>query len=269
MFGAIACSKVRMKAPLMCRPARPSGLPGEETSVETMSAPLRIGIVEDNDDLRESLVELLQGLGHSVVGFPCSEDLNGTPMAADLELLMLDLNLPGEDGLSLAARLKRVQPSLRVIMMTARTALADRVRGYDLGADLYLSKPVAEDELLAALRAMSRQIHADTLKAAQSVSALLHLDVASLQLRGRQGVASLTPPDICLLSALARAPGQRLEHWQLIEALGLQVDESTRANLSVRMTRLRAKLDQAGGPTGALKSLRATGYQLCVPLEIR
>lgn len=237
--------------------------------MEPMSTPLRIGIVEDNDDLRESLVELLQRLGHSVVGFHCAEDLNGSPMSASFELMMLDLNLPGEDGLSLAARLKRVQPSLRVIMMTTRTALADRVRGYDLGADLYLPKPVAGEELLAALRAMSRQIHADALKAAQDASALLRLDVASLQLHGSQGVVTLTPPDVFLLSALARAPGQRLEHWQLIEVLGFQVDEASRANLSVRMTRLRAKLEQAGGPGSALKSLRASGYQLSIPLEIR
>lgn len=234
-----------------------------------MDTQLRIGIVEDNDDLRESLVEVLHRLGHLAVGFSCAEDLDGSPVAEAFELLLLDLNLPGEDGLSLASRLKRVQPGLRVIMMTTRTALADRVRGYDIGADLYLPKPVAEDELLAAVRALARQIRADALKTAGGSAPPLQLDVHALQLRGTQAVAPLNALDVALLSALARAPGQRLEHWQLIESLGLQVDDASRANLAVRMTRLRAKLAQVGMTGGVLKSLRASGYQLCVPLEIR
>lgn len=234
-----------------------------------MDAQLRIGIVEDNDDLRESLVEVLHGLGHSAMGYSCAEDLSGSPAAEAFELLLLDLNLPGEDGLSLAARLKRVQPGLRVIMMTTRTALLDRVRGYDVGADLYLPKPVAEDELLAAVRALARQIHADTLKTVDGSAAPLRLNLRALQLQGDQGAAALNPGDVALLSALARAPGQRLEHWQLIEAMGLDVDDAGRANLAVRITRLRAKFSQVGSAGGALKSLRTSGYQLCVPLEIR
>lgn len=231
--------------------------------------PLRIGIVEDNDDLRASLVEVLQACGHAATGFACAEDVDGSPSAAAFHLLLLDLNLPGEDGLSLATRLKRVQPSLRVIMMTTRTALGDRVRGYDVGADLYLPKPVAEDELLAAIRALARQIHADMLKSADETSARLLLDLHSMRLSGGKATVPLNASDVALLVALARAPGQRLEFWQLMEAIGLQVDDSGRANLWVRVTRLRAKLTQAGCTRGALKSLRAAGYQLCVPLEIR
>ena len=231
--------------------------------------PLRIGIVEDNDDLRESLVEVLQACGHIATGFACAEDVDGSPTAAALHLLLLDLNLPGEDGLSLATRLKRVQPSLRVIMMTTRTSLGDRVRGYDVGADLYLPKPVAEDELLAAVRALARQIHSDVLKSAGEASALLQLDVHLQQLTGGQATVPLNASEVAVLAALARAPGQRLEFWQLMEAIGLEVDDSGRANLAVRVTRLRAKLSQAGCTRGALKSLRGAGYQLCVPLEIR
>lgn len=234
-----------------------------------MDTKLRICLVEDNDDLRESLAEVLKSLGHIVVGFACAEDLDDSPAGDPFELMILDLNLPGEDGLELAARLKRVQPGLRVIMMTTRTALGDRVRGYDVGADLYLPKPVAEEELLAALRSLARQIRTDTLNIAGSAMAPLLLEARALQLRGPRGVASLKAVDVALLSALARAPGQRLEHWQLIEALGMDLDEAGKSNLAVRMTRLRAKLDQVGSSDGALKSLRALGYQLCVPLEIR
>lgn len=230
---------------------------------------LNIGIVEDHDDLRDALVEVLQGFGHVVRGFSSAEDLDGSPDAALLDLLLLDLNLPGEDGLSVAARMKRAQPALRVIMMTTRAALSDRVNGYHAGADIYLPKPVAEDELLAAISAVARQIQADVVRTAHDSDHLLFLDLKALQLCGRRGTASVTPSDVALLCALARAPGQRLEHWQLLEALGLEINEASRANLSVRMTRLRVKLERAGSPSGTLKSLRASGYQLCWPLEIR
>lgn len=234
-----------------------------------MDSKLRIGIVEDNDDLRESLVEVLRGLGHTAMGFACAEDLDDSPPGHTFELMILDLNLPGEDGLELAVRLKRVQPGLRVIMMTTRTALCDRVRGYDVGADLYLPKPVAEEELLAALRALARHIRTDALNVERSAEAPLLLDARALQLRGPRGIASLNSADVALLSALGHAPGHRLEHWQLIVALGLNLDEAGKPKLAVKITRLRAKLEQVGSPDGALKSLRALGYQLCVPLEIR
>lgn len=233
------------------------------------TAPLSIGIIEDHDDLRDLLAEVLQDLGHQVIGFPSAEDLEGSSGASKLDLLLLDLNLPGEDGLSVASRLKLTQPSLRVIMMTTRAALQDRVSGYRAGADLYLPKPLAEEELVAAVQSMARQIQADAVKSAERSDKLLRLDVGAMQLRGSRGVATLVPADIVLLTTLVRAPGQRLEHWQLIEALGLEVDDAGRANLSVRLTRLRAKLNQAGCPEGSLKSLRSSGYQLCVALEIQ
>lgn len=234
-----------------------------------MDAQLAIGVVEDNDDLRESLVEVLRGLGYRAAGFSCAEDLDESPGIEFFELMILDLNLPGEDGLSLASRLRRARPSLRLIMMTTRISLGDRVRGYDVGADLYLPKPVDEDELLAAVRSLARQIRSDSLEAAEVSTERLWLDLRAMRLHGPLGEASLRQVDVALLSVLARAPGQRLEHWQLIEAVGLDQTDAGKANLAVKMTRLRAKLGQAGCSSGALRSLRASGYQLCVPLEIR
>lgn len=233
-----------------------------------MNIALRIGIVEDNDDLRESLMDLLREAGHAAHGFSCAEDLVAAPGAEPFELLLVDLNLPGEDGLSLTERLRRVQPGLRVIMMTTRTGLDDRVRGYNLGADLYLPKPVAGEELLAAVRAFARQIRVNALQVTDRDTPL-ELQSLTRQLRGPRGVTSLNSPEVSLLTALACAPGQRLEHWQLIETLGLPVDEASKSNLAVRMTRLRNKLSEVGCRGNPLQALRAAGYQLCVPLEIR
>lgn len=233
-----------------------------------MDSQLKIAIVEDNLDLLESLVDVMMSLGHIVTGYSSAEDLSDAGPVETFELMILDLNLPGEDGLSLASRLRRVQPSLRVIMMTTRTAVDDRVRGYDVGADLYLPKPVAEDELIAAVRALGRSIRAHSHKTADDDAMQLRLDSQALLLSGPGGATSLNHADVMLLSALARAPGQRLQYWQLIGALGMEVDDTSKANLAVRMTRLRGKLSQAGLTGDVLRAMRGSGYQLCVPMQI-
>jgi CheY-like chemotaxis protein len=130
-----------------------------------------------------------------------------------------------EDGPSRVGRVKRVQPGLRVIMMTRRTALRDRVRGYDAGADIYLPKPVDEDELLAAVRALSHQLRLEAVKTSDDGADVLQLDARGMRLVGLN-VAPLAWAEVVLLSGLCRAPGQRLEHWQLLELLGLDLARS-------------------------------------------
>ena len=212
---------------------------------------------------------MLQLQGHSVSGFGSAEELSEGSNLEPFQLLLLDLNLPGEDGLHLAQRLKKVQPRLRIIMMTTRTGLTDRVMGYDIGADLYLPKPVAEAELISVVRALARQIRGEALEASECHQAPLTLDKQNLTLYGPTGGVLLHPAEVRLLLSLAFAPGQRLEHWQLIESMGLDFDFSSKANLAVRITRLRSKLGQTGCPGSILKSLRSSGYQLGVAIEVR
>ncbi len=232
-----------------------------------MGTPLLIGVVEDNDDLRASLLEVLSSNGNQAIGVPSAEDLNDLLLDRPFDLMLLDLNLPGEDGLSLAARLKSAQPQLRVIMMTTRTSLVDRVRGYQTGADLYLPKPVAEEELLAAVQAMERQILREP-RTPHGRDDGLYLDAQSMTLLGPAGEVLLNAREVALLMAMAQAPGYRLEHWQLMEVLGLDFEVQSKSSLAVAITRLRSKLLQAGCPSPGLKALRLTGYQLCVHLEI-
>lgn len=229
---------------------------------------LQIGVVEDNDDLRDSLVELLMAQGHRVAGFESAEDLFERNHGLHLQLMVLDLNLPGEDGLSLAARLKQVQPSLRVLMMTTRTSLPDRVLGYGSGADLYLPKPVEEAELVAAVEALARQIRAELGRRLPVGTEALRLELQTLKLHGPSGAVALNRREVSLLTAVGMAPGQRLEHWQLLEALGLSVEAHGKTALAVCMTRLRSKFVEVGIDKDALKSLRSEGYQLCCPLQI-
>ncbi len=107
--------------------------------------PLNILIVEDNENLRESICDALQSLGHHARGIDCAEALPEQADLVRLDLAILDLNLPGEDGLSLAGRLRQTQHDLGIIMLTARVQGEDRAAGYAQGADIYLTKPASLD----------------------------------------------------------------------------------------------------------------------------
>ncbi len=125
-----------------------------------MATHLNIVVVEDNDDLREAIVEVLSALGHRVLGLTCAEELGDEGAQAVIDLLVVDLNLPGEDGVSLTRRLRQIQPGLRILMMTARDTVRDKVSGYEAGADMYLTKPVSIEELTAAVQSLEQGLNA-------------------------------------------------------------------------------------------------------------
>lgn len=226
-----------------------------------MAAGLNILVVEDHDMLREVTVALLQAHGHQARGAMCAEEVDDLPGLELPDLYVIDLNLPGEDGLSLARRLRRARPGVGVIMATARTQLADRVAGYGHGADIYLPKPVDPAELLAAVQALGQRIRQ------VPQEQLLQLDVQRLRLQGPQGeLVHLTPTEVQLLVALSQAAQQTLARWQVAVHLKLDTAGSQRTNLDVRLSQLRKKLREAGAPEPCLQAIRNHGYRLCVPL---
>ena len=231
-----------------------------------MAACLNIVVVEDNEDLREAIVEVLSALGHRVLGLSCAEELGDEGARARMDLLVVDLNLPGEDGVSLSRRLRRIQPGLCILMLTARDTVRDKVSGYEAGADIYLTKPLSVEELRAAVQSLERRLQVQ--HQAPDHQSVLRLQVAGLQAHGPAGSVELTTIEVSLLSALARAPDQRLAYWQLLEITMTDMERASQANLAVRMTRLRKKLCDTGfdGPT--LPVIRHEGYQLRVPVQL-
>lgn len=222
-----------------------------------MVAGLNIVVVEDHDMLRDVTVDALMAAGHQVRGVDCAEALEELPGIEATEVYVLDLNLPGEDGISLARRLRRVQPLVGIIMVTARSASPDKQNGYSNGADIYLTKPTSPDELEAAIQALARRLRPH---AAQPQT--LQLDPARLELRGPAGVIRLSAGECALLAGLARAPGQRLASWQLVELLGKDPDVYAKRSLEVQIVRLRRKLMDVGGDEPAITAIRGEGYQL-------
>ncbi len=229
-----------------------------------MGARLNIVVIEDNDDLREATVEALRLRGHDAQGFDSAEALSDRWFRQRIDVLVVDLNLPGEDGLALAARVRATEPGAGIIMVTARNRPADKLSGYETGADIYMTKPVALDELCAAIQSLSRR-----LPAAVAADQGLRLDLH----RGHllcppDGVVELSAVESALLGALARAAQARLQTWQLVEILGKRHAEDPKAALEVTIVRLRNKLRHAGCTSLGIKSIRNWGYQLVGSLQL-
>jgi DNA-binding response OmpR family regulator len=230
-----------------------------------MATHLSIVLFEDNDDLRELTADALRAEGHRVVALSCAEELEDQSRGEAADVFLIDLNLPGEDGFSLARRLRQVHPLAGIIIISARSDLQDKVVGYDSGADWYLPKPVPFAELSAALKSFARRHQAQRLEAVTPAGSLR---LQQRQLQGLAGPVRLTGSEEILLTAFARAPSGRLENWQLIELFGLDAADNSKTSFEIRITRLRKKLIQAGAPAHSLVSIRNVGYQLNVPVQV-
>lgn len=224
--------------------------------------PLSILIVEDHDALREITVGFLAELGHEVRGAPDAETMDEILAVWSPDVMVLDVNLPGEDGHSVCSRLRQARPNVGIVMLTARASAGDRVAGYERGADVYLAKPTSNEELAAAIRSVARRVRPEPEHAAFSVRE------AGRSFTGPQGSVLLSEAELVVLRALALAPGRQLEHWQLMEALGLESDAEAKAALEVRLVRLRKKLAQAGAKDTMLLAIRGVGYRLQETIQI-
>ena len=233
-----------------------------------MAALLNIVLVEDHDGLREVMVAILSGHGHHVVGLDCAEALDDEVGSRPIDILIVDLNLPGEDGFSLTQRVRRAHPLAGIIMVSARHELADKVTGYGVGADIYLPKPVAPDELIAAVNSIARRLSAQSMHIDAGNSIYLQLHTRKLRLSSPIGEVSLTDTEAAILTALARAPGQRLDIWQLLELLAIDMDRFNKSSFEVKIVRLRKKLVRVGADKSSLRVLRLSGYVLSVPLQV-
>jgi DNA-binding response OmpR family regulator len=221
-----------------------------------MADNLNILIVEDNDELRETTRHVLEDEGYCVTALSCAEEL--PEQYALFDLALIDLNLPGEDGLSLARRIRKTHPNIGLIMITARRLPEDRSRGYINGADIYLVKPVGLEELLAAIGALRRRLTPSVGGSA------LSLNLQGLFLSCDDGTrVALLANEATLLAALVTSQNQRLELSVMIEILGKEGAADPKSALELQIVRLRKKLKQAGAQDPVIQSIRGWGYQLC------
>ena len=234
---------------------------------------MNILVVDDHFPWQASLVEALQKKGHHVAGIDSAEAFDEEVQDQNLDLVILDVCLPGEDGFSLAKRIHAVQPSMGIIMLTARSDTADKIKGYECGADLYLTKPVGFEELIAAINALARRLGMgmgnQAAPAYDSEPEAIELRTAQSRIQGSQGSQDLTPTEFTLLMALARAKGKSLELWQIYDVLGKDEQTLQKSALEAQLYRLRKKLSYCGAGNQALRALRLKGYRLYCPIYIK
>lgn len=225
---------------------------------------LHILVVEDNDSLREATVDFLKANGHAAVGIMSAEEVDDTPAGVLPDLYLIDVNLPGENGFSLADRIRRSHPLAGIVLMTARGHLSDRLEGYTSGADNYLIKPVEQAELLMCINNLAHRLKSSP----QSLAPALLLNSKTLQLSGPSGEALLTQGECILLSALCRAAHQKLERWQAMQLVDTRDRGLVPANLEMRISTLRKKLKTCGAPDDAIITLRGFGYALGCSISV-
>ena len=220
---------------------------------------MRLLVVEDDAALRKALSERLTREGYAVDA--CSNGTDGLFYArgAEYDALILDVMLPGMDGFSLLSTLRGEGYAGAVLILTARDAVSDRVNGLDLGADDYLTKPFAFDELLARIRAMLRR-HTPSRSAVLTCADLSMDTAAHTVTRGNQPIR-LTAKEYALLEYMLRNCSQVLTRDQICDHVW-NYDSSFETNLvDVYIGYLRAKIDR-NAPLRLIRTIRGFGYML-------
>jgi DNA-binding response OmpR family regulator len=228
-----------------------------------MTSPLHVLVIEDNPDLAANVCDFLEAKGHVVD--VAGDGLTGLHLAVtrDFDAIVLDIVLPGMDGLTLCRKFREeARRSTPVLMLTARDALDDRVAGLECGADDYVLKPFALRELEARLKALVRRSSAALTPSVLRV-ADLEYDPALVRVRRGGRVISLPPIPLKLLETLMRAAPRVVRRDELERAVWGDAPPDSDA-LRAHMHTLRAAVDGAGEPA-LLHTLRGVGYRIMAP----
>jgi len=218
---------------------------------------MKILVVEDSRRLRESLSEGLTRSGFAVDAVGDGEHALAYAGAAQYDVIVLDLMLPVRDGLSVLSELRASGYSSQILILSAKDQVQDRVRGLDLGADDYLVKPFAFDELLARLKAMVRREY-QTLNPVVKLGDV-ELNTALHSVRASGAEVRLTPHEISVLEALALNRGKVMSVQSLEDRLYNFRSQVTHNTIEVHISKLRKKLRQCG-TRDLIKTRRGFGY---------
>jgi DNA-binding response OmpR family regulator len=221
---------------------------------------VRILVVEDDAALRRGLVRGLHTHGFAVDAAESAEGATNLLALSPYDLCVLDLGLPGADGLALLKRLRMRGDTIPVVILTARGAVADHVAGLDGGADDYVKKPFALAELVARMRAVLRRgalIAGTTLRVGD-----VELDPARREVRRRGKAIAFTGKEFAILEYLMRNPGVLVTRTMLLEHCWDESYEGLSNLVDVHVGRVRRKLEAAVGPSehSILRTVRGAGF---------
>ena len=258
--GGITCdaSSLSIPAPLPLALERK----GEDSNGIQTPAPytgrVRILVIEDDEVIAERLQHALTKEGYAVDTVPDGERGLALAQIRPYSLILLDLMLPGRDGVSVCEALRRGRHNVPILMLTARGQVEDKVKGLDAGADDYLPKPFEFKELLARIRALLRRDK--TQKGATIVVDDLEIDPTAKIVRRAGKDLHLTPREFTLLEALARNQGRVLTRDVIIEEIWAD-DRSLSNTVNFHVTSLRKKIDE-GREQSLIETVHGFGYRL-------
>jgi two-component system, OmpR family, response regulator len=228
-------------------------------------APARILLVEDDLEISRMLVEAFATNGFVAKTVTSAQDMDSLLEREGIDLVVLDLMLPGEDGFSICRRL-RAASSIPIIMLTALAEPVDRVVGLEIGADDYVTKPFHSRELIARIRALLRRSRGGAVVGPGSAVRPLRflgwrIDPIERQLYSPDGVrVSTTSAEFDLLLAFCRNPGRVLSREQLLDLTHAGLAGPTWRSVDVHISRIRQKIEPDPRDPTLIKTVRLGGY---------
>jgi DNA-binding response OmpR family regulator len=237
-----------------------------------MAARDRVLIIEDDREIAEVVALTLRDQGLEVERAADGRSGLEKALAGEYALIILDLMLPRLDGLTVCRRIREGNPVTPILMLTARAEEPDRVRGLELGADDYLSKPFGIRELAARVKALLRRARAARQAAGGEQGRVvlggieLDFDKRKVSLDGR--TVELTVKEFELLALFARNPGRTYTRTQLLDLVWGPQFEGYEHTVNSHINRLRAKIEKDPGRPGYLKTVWGVGYRFAEPAEL-
>lgn len=232
----------------------------------------RLLVVDDEEDIRELLGDYLSGYGFEVRTVASGADMRAALHQQRCDLVLLDLGLPGEDGLTLAREL-RADPTIGIIIITGRGQPIDRIIGLEVGADDYVAKPFELRELVARVRSVLRRTRMAAAATASTEAEAAHSDGARLSFDGWQldlaaralcrpdgEPVALTTGEFDLLVAFARNPNRALSRDTLMDMIHHREAGPYDRSIDVQVGRLRRKIEKDPASPDMIKSVRGIGY---------
>lgn len=225
----------------------------------------KILVIEDEQDIAELVSLHLRDAGFAVT---IAEDGHAGMREAcgrDWDLVILDIRLPGPDGLSICQALRKNQDYVPILMLTSKTAELDRVLGLELGADDYVSKPFSVSELVARTKAILRRVEAvDTRQNLQQEtvqSGAISIDCATREVHVEQRLIDLTAREFDLLLHFARHPGRVFNRTQLLDSVWGYGHDGYEHTVNSHINRLRAKIETSSAEPKYIVTVWGVGYK--------
>lgn len=235
-----------------------------------MSEEIHIAVVDDDVHTRETVADYLELHAFRVLRLDGAAALRAVLPDLPLDLVVLDLHMPGEDGLSLIRFIKERHPRLAVIMLTSTASAIDRVVGLELGADDYLAKPAELRELVARIRSVLRRARLAEPEPARAVpprsrlvrfaARVLDLDARRLRDEATGEESLLQTSEFALLKAFVEHPGRVLSREQLLDLANARDPEAFDRAIDVRIARIRKKIEPNPGEPIFIRTVRGAGY---------